>query len=38
VERKQLVALGRHRSSPRGIVLRIEIVSRLGQLGQVIGR
>jgi len=25
-ERKQLVALGRHRSSPRGIVLRIEIV------------
>src|ERR1700680_1274325 len=26
VERKQLVALGRHRSSPRGIVLRIDIV------------
>src|SRR5438105_7993694 len=25
-ERKQLAALGRHRSSPRGIVLRIEIV------------
>jgi transposase len=25
-ERKQLVALGRHRSSPRGIVLRIDIV------------
>ena len=25
-ERTQLVALGRHRSSPRGIVLRIEIV------------
>jgi transposase len=25
-ERKQLVALGRHRSSPRGIVLRINIV------------
>src|SRR5260370_41316258 len=25
-ERKQLVAIGRHRSSPRGIVLRIEIV------------
>ena len=25
-ERKQLVALGRHRSSPRGIVLRIEII------------
>src|SRR5436190_19342702 len=25
-ERKRLVALGRHRSSPRGIVLRIEIV------------
>jgi transposase len=25
-ERKHLVALGRHRSSPRGIVLRIEIV------------
>ena len=26
LERKQLVALGRHRSSPRGIVLRIDIV------------
>ncbi len=26
VERKQLVALGRHRSAPRGIVLRIDIV------------
>jgi len=25
-ERKKLVALGRHRSSPRGIVLRLEIV------------
>src|SRR6266581_5576701 len=25
-ERKQLVAIGRHRSSPRGIVLRINIV------------
>src|SRR3982075_1975347 len=25
-ERKQLIALGRHRSSPRGIVLRINIV------------
>ena len=25
-ERKQLIALGRHRSSSRGIVLRIDIV------------
>src|SRR6266404_2953520 len=30
-ERKQLVAIGRHRSSPRGIVLRIEIVLGAGQ-------